>query len=409
MTGEAKTPATDVQPLESITVLDATRVLAGPFATMQLGDLGAEIIKIERPAAGDQTRGWKPPTYQGSDESAYYLSTNRNKRSVTIDLSTDEGRSIFRRLAVEADVLVENFRVGKMEEWNLGYQSLKQDNPGLIYAKISGYGEWGPDKDRPAYDIIMQAEGGLMSITGEEGGAPVRVGVAIADLGAGHYAVQGILAALLFREFDDQGRGQKIDVSLLDGQAAWMSYMAQYYFATGTPPKRMGSKHPTIAPYQAFPTRDGYIVVAVASENIWPRFCQAIDRDDLRDDDRFATNSDRVKNRDELESILREEMETHETRELLDLFSEYGVPASDVKDMASVYNNPQILERGMKASIDHPQIEGFEMPGSPMNFSVTPTAEHSHPPSLGEDTTEVLTEYGFTEEEIEYFEQNDIV
>lgn len=410
MTGEAKHPSTDEQPLEDITVLDASRVLAGPFATMQLGDLGADIIKIERPGVGDQTRGWKPPTYRDSEESAYYLSINRNKRSITLDLSSETGQSIFRRIAAEADVVVENFRPGKMEEWGLGYEDLKRDNPGLIYAKITGYGEWGPDRDRPAYDIIMQAEGGLMSITGEEGGDPVRVGVAIADLGAGHYTVQGILSALLYRELDEEGRGQKVDVSLLDGQAAWMSYMAAYYFATGAPPGRMGSKHPTIAPYQAFETRDGHVVIAVASEHIWPRFCRAIEREDLIDDERFATNEDRVDHRGQLDSLLEAEFGQYETAAILARLSEYDVPASPVRDMEAVFENPQILARNMKTAIDdHPHIENLELPGSPMHFSMTPTTDPRHPPTLGEDTEAILTEYGYTSDQVETFEEDDIV
>ena len=234
---------------------------------MQLGDLGADVIKIEQPEVGDQTRGWHPPTYGESEESAYYLSVNRNKRSMTLNLASEDGRALFRDLASESDVVVSNFRVGTMEDWGLDYSTLRESNPGLVYCALSGYGEWGPDRDRPAYDLIMQAEGGLMSITGEANGAPVRVGVAIADIGAGMYATQAILAALLERELGD-GTGQKIDISLLDGQVAWMSYMASNYFATGTPPGRMGSKHPTLAPYQAFPTEDGYVIIAVPSPNL---------------------------------------------------------------------------------------------------------------------------------------------
>ncbi|WP_137284687.1 CaiB/BaiF CoA transferase family protein [Halorussus salinisoli] len=400
MTGEAKQPDGDSGPLDGITVLDASRVLVGPFCTMQLGDLGADVIKVERPGTGDQTRHWHPPRYGDADESAYYMSVNRNKRSVTLDLTAPEGRDVFRDLARDADVLVENFRVGKMEEWNLGYERLKEDNPGLVYCGLSGYGEWGPDKDRPAYDVMMQAEGGLMSITGEENGAPVRVGVAIADIGAGMYATQAVLAALFEREFGDGG-GQKVDVSLLDGQVAWMSYMATNYFATGDSPGRMGSQHPTIVPYQAYETADGYVVVAVASEHIWPRFCEALDRPDLLADDRFETNPDRVEHRDALNAELRPEFAARPTDEFLTAFERHDVPASDVKDMEAVFESDQVQARGMRASVSHPTAGTVEMPGSPMHLSRTPTSVRQHPPRLGEHTAEVLHDHGYTDRQID--------
>jgi crotonobetainyl-CoA:carnitine CoA-transferase CaiB-like acyl-CoA transferase len=408
MTGEARSPDGETGPLDGVTVVDASRVLAAPFCSMQLGDLGADVIKIERPDTGDQTRGWHPPTYGDSEESAYYLSINRNKRSMTLDLSTEQGREIFRELAREADVVVENFRVGKMDEWNIGYEALKRENPELVYAHLTGYGEWGPDADRPAYDIAMQAEGGMMSITGEEGGPPVRVGVAIADIGAGMYMTQAILAALLNRELGDGG-GQKIDVSLYDGQVAWMTYMASYYFATGEPPGRMGSKHPTIAPYQAFETADDYVVVAVSSENIWPRFCRAIDRPELIEDSRFETNTDRVSNRDELDALLNEEMRKYETDEIVERLEAHGVPASPVEDMADVFDDEQVHARNMLQEVEHPTIGSVKMPGSPMHFSHTPATIRRHPPLLGEQTEEILGELGYSEGEIERLDEEEIV
>ncbi|MCD2205231.1 CaiB/BaiF CoA transferase family protein [Halobacterium sp. KA-6] len=406
MTGEARNPSSDEQPLDGLTVLDASRVLVGPFCTMQLGDLGADVIKVERPDGGDQTRGWHPPTY--GEESAYYVSINRNKRSVTLNLASEDGREVFRDLASEADVLVENFRVGKMEEWGLDYSTLKERNPDLVYCSLSGYGEWGPQKDRPAYDIMMQAEGGMMSITGEENGPPVRVGVAIADIGAGMYATQAILAALLYRELGDSG-GQKIDVSLLDGQVAWMSYMASNYFATGDPPGRMGSKHPTIAPYQAFETTDGYVVVATASENLWPKFCRALDREDLIDDERFAVNADRVENRSELDQILDDEFAQYSTAEAVARMEEAGVPASRVRDMEEVFDNPQVRARNMQQTVEHPTIGQMKMAGSPMHFSQTPTAIERHPPLLGEHTEEILHEFGYDSETIANLDDRDII
>jgi crotonobetainyl-CoA:carnitine CoA-transferase CaiB-like acyl-CoA transferase len=395
-------------PLDGVTVLDASRVLSGPFCTMQLGDLGADVIKIERPDGGDQTRSWSPPEYGDSGEAAYYLSTNRNKRSLTLNLASEEGREVFRDLASEADVVVENFRVGKMEDWDLDYETLSAENPDLVYCSISGYGQDGPHKDRPAYDLIMQAEGGMMSITGEQGSPPVRVGVAIADIGAGMYATQSILAALFHREFQDAG-GQYIDIALFEAMVAWQTYMASYHFATGEPPGRMGSKHPTIAPYQAFPTTDGYIVVAVPSPNLWPRFCQAIDREDLIDDPRFETNDDRVTNREELDTILEAEFEDYTTAEAKELFDEHGVPASQVNDMADVFDHPQVQARGMRQSVAHPTAETVEMPGSPMHLSDTETDIDRHPPLLGEHTDEILTEFGFDDDTISSFHENDIV
>jgi crotonobetainyl-CoA:carnitine CoA-transferase CaiB-like acyl-CoA transferase len=400
MVGEAREASGDTGALDGLTVLDASRVLVGPFCTMQLGDMGADVIKVERPGVGDQTRGWHPPRYGDSEESAYYMSVNRNKRSITLDMTTEAGRTVFRDLARAADVLVENFRVGMMEEWGLGYQDLREENPELVYCSMSGYGEWGPDRDRPAYDIIMQAEGGLMSITGAEAGPPVRVGVAIADIGAGMYATQAILGALLHRELGD-GTGQKVDVSLLDGQVAWMTYMASNYFATGEAPHRMGSKHPTIAPYQAFETADSYVVVAVASENIWPRFCEAIDRPDLVDDPRFGTNADRVANREALDALLADLFADADTETLLATFDDHDVPASAVKDMEDVFENPQVRARDMHREVSHPTAGTVQMPGSPMHFSATPTSIRTPPPLLGEHTREILAEYGYEESDID--------
>ncbi|WP_123622581.1 CaiB/BaiF CoA-transferase family protein [Halorubrum sp. CSM-61] len=400
MVGEARDPEGDAGPLDGLTVLDASRVLVGPFCTMQLGDLGAEVIKVERPGEGDQTRTWRPPAFGADDgdgegaQSAYYASVNRNKRSVELNLASDAGRAVFRDLAREADVLVENFRVGKMDDWGLDYPDLAAENPGLIYCGLSGYGEWGPDRDEPAYDVVMQARGGFMSITGVEGGAPVRIGVALADIGAGMYATQAILAALLERELGD-GTGQKIDVSLLDGQAAWTSYMAANYFASGEPPGRMGSKHPNIAPYQAFETRDGYVVVACASDAFWPRLCEALDRPDLLADERFETNEKRVRNRDALDPELDAAFAELATEEALDRLGEHGVPASPVRDMAEVFDDPQLAARDMVDEFDHPTAGPMRVPGSPMHFSRTPTTARRYPPSLGEHTEAVLREYGY--------------
>ncbi|WP_436901803.1 CaiB/BaiF CoA transferase family protein [Halovenus halobia] len=399
---------TEAAPLEGLTVLDASRVLSGPFCTMQLGDLGADVIKVERPDGGDQTRGWKPPTYGDSEESAYYLSINRNKRSIAVNLTTEHGREILRNIAADADVLVENFRVGQMDSWGLGYEDLKEDNPDLVYCHITGYGETGPYSERPAYDLIMQAEGGMMSITGEQGREPVRVGVAIADIAAGMYATQAILARLFRREFADSG-GDKLDISLFDSIVAWQTYMASYYFGTGDPPGRMGSRHPTIAPYQAFPTKDDYVVVACASEHIWPRFCRALDREELVEDERFETNEKRVDNREELDAILGAEIEKYTTAEIVEQLQEHDVPARAVNDMADVFSHPQMEARNMRRTMSHPTVGEVEMPGSPMNFQNGQTAFDEHPPGLGEQTAEILDELDYTEEEIAALRDDGVV
>lgn len=406
MTGKAR-DAEGEGPLTGLTVLDCSQVLVGPFCTMQLGDLGADVIKVERPGVGDQTRGWHPPRFGEDGPSAYYASVNRNKRSVTLNLASEGGKQVLRTLAAEADVLVENFRTGTMEEWGLGYADLKEINSELIYCSLSGYGEWGPYADKPAYDLMIQAEGGMMSITGERDGDPVRVGVAIADIGAGMYATQSILAALLARELRDAG-GQKVDVSLLDAQAAWMSYMATNYFASGEVPEKMGSAHPTIVPYQAFGTRDGHVVVAAASEKLWRAFCTAVGREALLEDDRFETNADRVENREALVSILQAELEEYTTEEAVTLLGEHDVPARAVHDLAEVFGHPQIAARGMIREVDHPR-GSLEMPGSPMFLSETPTAIRRHPPELGEHTEEVLAEAGYTENEIAGFRDADAI
>jgi CoA:oxalate CoA-transferase len=408
MTGEAREPNGETGPLDGISVLDASRVLAGPFCAMQLGDLGADVVKVERPDGGDQTRGWAPPTYGDSDVGSYYSSANRNKRSVTLNLATDEGRALFRDLAERADVLLHNFRVGTMERWGLDYPTLRESNPGLVYCAISGYGEWGPDRDRPAYDLVLQAEGGMMSITGEPDGKPVRVGVAITDLVTGLYSAQSIISALLERELGD-GEGQKIDMSLLDSATALNSYAATEYFATGDPPTRLGGKIGNIVPYQVFETADDYAAVAVPSEHIWPKFCAALGREDLADDERFATNADRVRNRETLEPMLEAEIEGYATEELVSLMHEHDVPATAINDMSDVYDLPQVEARGMRTAVEHPSAGRVEMPGVPMHFSRTPAEVREHPPELGEHTEEVLSELGYDDERIARLREEDVV
>ena len=395
-------------PLDGVTVLDASRVLAGPFCGMQLGDLGADVIKVERPDGGDQTRHWSPPSFGDSGESSYYASINRNKRSITLNLATEAGRDTFRDLAAEADVVLENYRVGKPAEWGLDYESLVEENPGLVYCSITGYGQTGPLAERPAYDLVMQAEAGMMSITGEEGRPPVRVGVAMADLASGMYATQSILAALFRREFADEG-GERIDISLFDSLVGWLTYMATDTFASGEPPSRMGSRHPNIAPYQAYEAADGYIVVACASEAIWYRFCEALDRPDLVEDERFETNEVRVENREALEAEVAAELTDRSVDELIDTFRDNDVPVGRIRDIAEVFEDPQVEARDMLQRVSHPTAGEMQLPGCPMKFRGHDTAARRHPPLVGEQTEEVLSELGYDEARIDGLREDGVL
>ncbi|MGH8919567.1 MAG: CaiB/BaiF CoA transferase family protein, partial [Actinomycetes bacterium] len=336
--------------LTGVRVLDLSRILSGPFATMVLGDLGADVVKVEDPRQGDDTRQWGPP-YQG-DEAAYYLSVNRNKRSIAVDLKSDDGLDVVRRLAAGADVVVENFRGGTAERLGVGYGQLSEANPRLVYASISGYGQTGPYGNEPGYDAIAQALSGVMSVTGEADGPPVRVGVSSADLGAGMWAVIGILAALHSREVT--GRGQWVDISLLDGQIAWLSYVAAGYFATGLTPGRYGSAHPTIVPYQAFAAADGHIMVAVGNDALWRRFAPVVGLGDLVDDPRYATNPDRVRNRSDLLTVLDQVFATRGVDDWAKQLADAGVPAARINNVGEAVAHPQVQARGMVADIDHP-------------------------------------------------------
>jgi len=345
---------------------------------MMLGDLGHDVVKVERPGEGDQTRAWGPPWQDGV--SAYYLSVNRNKRGLTLNLKSPEGQEIFRRLAARSDVLIENFRAGEMDDLGLGYPLLSRLNPSLVFCSITGYGQTGSWKNRPAYDLALQAESGWMSITGEAGAAPVRVGVAVIDLFTAHYAVQPILSALLERQ--NSGLGRKLDISMLDCAAASLSYMGQNALATGVSPQRMGSRHPSIVPYQAFPTRSGYIVIAAGSPAIWERLCVAIGRPELAKDPRFSDNSKRIVNRDALEQILEPLFREKETVDWLALLQGQDVPATPVNDVVTGLALPPLQERKLVSP------KGI---GSP----VAPAREHRRPPRLGEHSDEILRELGY--------------
>ncbi|MBP1722774.1 MAG: Formyl-CoA transferase [Deltaproteobacteria bacterium] len=386
------------QALADLKILDLSRVLAMPYCSMMLGDLGAEIIRVERPGVGDETRHWGPPWV--GELSAYYLVTNRNKQCITVDLKKKEGQEIIRHLARRSDILLENFLPGDLAKLNLGYEDIRAINPKIIYASVTGYGQNGPYRDLPGFDFILQAQGGLMSIIGEEEGSPMKVGVAIVDITAGLFACSAILAALHYRE--KTGEGQYIDMALLDAQVAWLGNQASNYLVSGKVPRRMGNAHPNIVPYETFKAKDGiYLALGVGNDNQWKKFCRIAGVEHLMDDPRYVTNPKRVENRKILVPLLQEVFLQRDSGEWLKLLGQAEIPIGPINTIDRVFADPQVLSREMLVEMEHPKVGKLKVVGSPMKLSKTPVQYRIPPPLLGEHTESVLREVlGYDKETI---------
>ena len=392
--------------LSGITVLDLTRVMSGPYCTLMLADMGARVIKIEHPRRGDDTRAWGPPFVGG--ESVYFLSVNRNKESVTVDFKDPDGRRILDALLERADVLVENFQPGTLQRLGLDYASLAPRLPQLIYASISGYGHTGPLKDLPGYDAVAQAEGGLMSVTGDPNGPPYRLGLPIADLVAGLFAAQGVLLALLARAAT--GRGRHVDISMLDSVAGLLTYQAANYLATGDNPPRMGNAHASIVPYGTFETRDGQLMLAVGNDEQWRRFCAAADVPDLAADERFSTNPRRVTNRDQLWPLVTRVLKTRDRDDWTARLRQAAVPCGPVRTIGEMMADPQLEARGMIASMRHPAAGNLRLMGNPVKVSNAPSVEDTPAPLLGQHTEAILTkELGISPDEARELRRRGVV
>ena len=384
--------------LEGIRVLDLTRVLAGPTATQILADLGAEVIKIERPGAGDDTRRWGPPWLRDDAgqpvEAAYYLAANRGKRSVTLDIAKPEGQALARELAAKCDVVAENFKVGDLKRYGLDYASLAAANPKLVYCSITGFGQTGPYADRPGYDFIVQGMGGLMSITGERddlpGGGPQKVGVAVSDLFTGLYSANAIVAALFHRE--RTGQGQHIDMALLDVQVAMLGNMNTSYLASGEIPGRLGNAHQSIVPYQVFKSADDYLIVAVGNDSQFVRFCEVLGEPGFSADPRYATNPERVRHREELVPKLAARIASRPAAEWLERLEDSDVPCGPIRNLEQVFADPHVVARGLEIRVPHAKAGEVRLVANPMRFSATPVAYEAPPPMLGEHTDQVLRE-----------------
>ncbi len=383
--------ADGIGPLHGLTVFDLTRVLAGPTCVQMLADLGADVIKIEKPGSGDDTRGFAPPYMPGTQESAYFVGVNRNKRSVTLDISKPEGQALALRLIDQCDILVENFKVGALARYGLGYEQLHARFPGLIYCSITGFGQTGPYAPRPGYDSLIQAMGGVMSLTGEPDGLPMKVGVPVADLFAGLYGAIGVLAALRHRA--QTGQGQQVDIGMLDTHVAWLANQGMNYLATATDPARLGNQHPSIVPYQVFPTEDGFVVVSIANDPTFKRFCEAFGQEALLADPRFATNAARVVNRQAVTDVMTPILRMHPTTWWIERLEALKIGCGPINTLAQVFADPQVQARGMVVELAHPATaDGVKVIANPVRLSETPASYRLPPPLLGEHTASVLAE-----------------
>ena len=392
-------------PLDGMKVLDLTRVLAGPYATMLLGDLGAEVIKIEQPGTGDESRNFGPFK---NGFSLYFMSVNRGKQSVTLNLKTERGQSIFKQLLKQSDILVENFRPGTMQKLGLDYNTLKAEYPSLIYAACSGFGQTGPYAQQGAYDMIIQGMGGIISITGEPDRPPVRVGTSISDITAALFTTIGVLSALHHR--NRTGRGQFVDVAMLDSLVAVLENAVVRYFATGEAPKPLGARHPAITPFEAFASADGHVIIALGNDTLWAKFCEHVDRQELIVDERFQTNADRTENHSELFPILSEIMSQRKTDDWIDALGAIGVPCGPINAMDKVVSHPQVQAREMIARLAHDITGEVEVPGVPIKLSETPGNVDAPAPNLGEHTTEVLTGLlKMSPDEVEQLRQDGVI
>jgi crotonobetainyl-CoA:carnitine CoA-transferase CaiB-like acyl-CoA transferase len=395
-----------VEPLEGVRVLDLTRVLAGPYCTQALADAGADVVKVEEPGRGDDTRGWGPPFVEG--ESVYFLSVNRGKRGITLNLKHPRGREILARLAEGSDVLVENFRPGTLARMGLGYETVRRRNPRIVYASVSGYGPDGPWGGRPGYDAVVQGEGGLMSVTGPEGGPPFKVGASLVDVLAGMTAFQGIVLALLRRE--KTGEGALLDVSLLESLLPTLTYQWATHLLAGQTPRRLGNRHPNLAPYEAFESRDGHVIVGVGSESLWRAFCAALGSPGLAEDPRFRTNRDRVTNYEALRAALSPLLRSRTTAEWLEILETAGVPCGRVRGVGEAVENPQVAARGLLLDVAHPRVGRARYVGSPIHLEGAGRGSLRPPPLLGEHTEAVLGErLGLGKEAVEALRRDGVV
>ena len=391
-------PPTNTGPLKGLRILDMTRILAGPYATQLLGDMGADVVKVERPNVGDDTRGWGPPYVTAADgvesrESAYYMCTNRNKRSIAVDMADPDGADTLRKLAGRSDVVIQNFKVGGLDKYGLDYDTLRERNPGLVYCAISGFGQTGPNKDKPGYDLLAQGFGGMMSLTGEPDGEPVKVGVGIADMMCGMYASSAILAALRHR--DATGEGQFIDIALADTQIAWLANEGVNYLTSGDVPTRRGNQHPNIVPYQVFECSDGHAIVAVGNDAQFARFATLIGMPELVADARFAVNTARLEHREVLIALLEDRIRQINKATLVADMEAAGVPGGEINTLPEVFASDQVAARGMKITMPHPLAASgsVDLIGNPVKFSATPVSYRHTPPLCGAHTDEILADW----------------